>query len=136
MQFAIRVGSWQRPLLALYGSPYLLPAVTAVVAALLWGALCTCVSLWTGVRFRAFALAAACAYALTSVALPLGIGTLTTAIATGCSVGHPNHDFVFRAAAALTWSILVIGSAATFWDVTWGRLFPETRRSLWQEGDN
>jgi hypothetical protein len=119
--------------IALYARDYLTPAAVTLAAGALWTALSASASLWTGIACRLPRRAALCAYGLTSLALPLLIGALTGAIAYGCSVGHPHRDTVFQIAAALTWTILVTGAAAAFWDLTFGRLFPERRRTLWVE---
>jgi hypothetical protein len=121
------------PLLALYAPGRAGWAAAALLAAALWGALSTCVSVWSGIRHRAPRTAALCAYLLTSLALPLVIGAITLGLAWGCSAGHPRRESVFCASAALTWGILVVGSTAAFWDVAFGALFPEKRQCLWQE---
>jgi len=121
------------PLLALFGPEHVLPAFLALGGALLWGALASGASLWTGVICQKTNHAAVWAYALTSLALPLLIGGLTLALAHGCSAGQPHREVVFRIAAVLTWSLLVTGCAGIFWDCTVGRLFPEKRKPLWQD---
>jgi len=121
------------PVLAMHGLDHLAPALAALGAALLWGALAAGVSLWTGASFSRVALGTVCAYVILSVVLPALIGLVAYGIGIGCSAGRPNRDFVFRAAAALTWSLLVTGCAACFWDAAIRRLFPERQRPLWQE---
>lgn len=120
-------------ILALWAPAFLPHTAGSILGAGLWGALCTSVSLWSAARWRIPAFAAAWTYALTCFALPVAIGLVTLALAFGCSAGRPTHehDFVFDVAAGLTWSILVVGVAATFWDATLLRLFPHRRRPLW-----
>ena len=50
----------------------------------------------------------------------------------GAQFARPDK-LVFCIAGGLTWGILVVGLAATFWDATLLRLFPEKRRPLWAE---
>lgn len=120
-------------ILALWGPGYLPHAAAALLGAGLWGALCTSVSLWSAARWRTPAFAGAWTYSLTCLALPLAVGLVTLGLAFGCSAGRPTHEhhFVFAVAAGLTWSILVVGLAATFWDATLLRLFPHRRHPLW-----
>jgi hypothetical protein len=120
------------PALILFGADDAPAAAVGLCSSVLWAALAAGASLWIGIRAPG-GRAVASAYLLTSLALPLGIGALTLGIAEGCSLGHPHQAVVFRIAAVVTWSILVLGLAATFWDCSLGRLFPEKRRSLWQE---
>ena len=119
------------PLLTLYSPQHVPLAALGLAGAGLWAVLAAGVSMWSGVLYHPQARAAACAYALTSLALPLLIGGVTVAVARGCSVGHANQEVAFNIAATLTWAILVTGCAATFWDATYGRLFPHKRRPLW-----
>lgn len=121
------------PLLLVYARGYALPAAAAVGAALLWGSLSTCVSSWAAVYTASPRAAVLRAHALLSLALPLLIGGITVGIAYGCSAGHPHRAAVFTIAAAMTWTILVTGAAAAFWDLTFGRVFPHKRRVLWVE---
>jgi hypothetical protein len=121
------------PLIAAYGPQHALGVLAALLAAVFWGSLCAGVSLWSGVRCRALPVATLCAYVLISLALPTVIGLVTAVIAHGCSKGQENEAFVFTTSAVLTWSILVIGTAAAFWDAGFGRLFPHKRPGLGQE---
>lgn len=121
------------PLAAAYAPQHLLGVLAAVLAAGFWGALCAGVSLWSGVRCAALPVATLCAYGLISLALPTVIGGLTVVIASGCSKGHQNESAIFAAAALLTWSILVVGTAAAFWDAGFGYLFPHKRPALGEE---
>ena len=121
-------------LLLWFGSDHAFAAGVAFPAAGLWGALGAGSTLWVGLNCRP-RWAPLYAYALISLALPLTVGGITLAIAMGCSLGRPDQEAAFRAAAILTWGILVTGLTALFWDLTVGRLFPERRRALWQEAE-
>jgi hypothetical protein len=127
------------PLLALAGLlsmaslKYGLLVTAADGVGLLWAAFATTVSLWIGVTVRRPALAHACAYGLLSFVFPLLIAGLAATVGLGCSAGHARPAPVFWIASSLTWSILVVGFAATFWDLAFGQVFPERRYALWRE---
>ncbi|MFN3648898.1 MAG: hypothetical protein ACK47B_04880 [Armatimonadota bacterium] len=103
--------------------------LAACAGAPLWLGLGAAVSLWASLRDRRGATALA--YLLTSLVLPAAIGGVSIVVAAGCSRGHPKGEAVFTAALIATAGILVLGTAAVFWDLAHARLFPERRRSLW-----
>jgi hypothetical protein len=105
----------------------------AMVAGLVWAGLCTALSLWSGVINHRLALAHAWSYGLLTVALPLAFGGVAAVVGAGCSAGRAHPEPTFWLAACLTWWILVVGAAATFWDLAFTRVFPERRYALWQE---
>ena len=121
------------PLLARGGEEYLLPISAAYLTAVLWGALTSGVSIWTGVVCRSSFTALWGSYALICLVLPLVVAVTAGLVAYGCAAGRSNAGTVFLTAGLLTWSLLVTGLAATFWDVTLGRLFPSPYRCLWVE---
>jgi hypothetical protein len=81
---------------------------------------------------RRSVMAHACAYGLLSLVFPLAIAAVAVAVGIGCSAGHAHPGRVFWIGTSLTWTILVIGFAATFWDLAFGRVFPERRYALSQ----
>lgn len=111
---------------------YGLMSAAVLAGALIWGAFCTMMSLWSGVTFRRALPAHAWAYLLGSFVFPFVFAGLSIAVGFGCSAGQAHEGFVFALSGALTWVLLVIGFAATFWDLAFGQLFPENRYSLWR----
>ena len=112
---------------------YGLIGAALLVGALIWGAFVTMMSLWSGATFRQPLPAYAWAYFLGSFVFPTFFAGLSIAVGFGCSAGQAHEEFVFLVAGTLTWVLLVVGFAATFWDLAFGQLFPERRYSLWQE---
>jgi hypothetical protein len=112
---------------------YGLMGAAALAGALLWGTFFTMVSLWSGVTFRGVPAAHAWAYLLGSFVFPSFFTVLSLLVGFGCSAGQAHEEFVFVVAGTLTWVLLVVGFAATFWDLAFGQLFPKSRFSLWQE---
>lgn len=112
---------------------YGLFTAAVVAGALLWGTFCTVMSLWSGVTCRHQLGAHACAYLLASFVFPLLFAGLSIAVGLGCSAGQVHEEIVFVLSGTLTWVLLVVGFAATFWDLAFGQLFPERRYSLWRE---
>lgn len=121
------------PLFAVYAPAYLPVLLGAGVLALLWAGLTSGVTCWSGVSQAELPRAAAWSYGLTCSVLPVAIGGLAFVMGRGCSAGRADEEFVFMAAAGLTAAILIVGTAAAFWDNTVARLFPERRQPLWAE---
>jgi hypothetical protein len=121
------------PLLLVTGPRFLPMVATGLLLAVLWGALSAGATFWAGVACRSRARAYLGSYLLTSLVLPLTLGVVAAAVGLGCSAGRRDAASVFLIATVLTWCLLATGLAATFWDATYGRLFPETRQPLWLE---
>jgi hypothetical protein len=123
------------PVLAYCGAEPLVDAGIGLWMALLWGCLAAGLSICVGCQLRPERAAVRRSYALLSAPIPAAIVAVSLGVGYGCSRGHPQAELVFGRAALLTWSLLVIGTAAVCWDLAITRMLPDRRHPLCDESE-
>lgn len=107
--------------------------VGVLVAALLWGLMCVCVSVWAAVATNSVDSAVLTSYALITLVLPVVVFGTSLALASGAEAGQSTLGLPFWGGAILTFGALTLGLAAGYWDAALNRIVPGRQRRLWDD---